>query len=372
MRVMIYINQKERRLTMKTIIKREWRNYMKNPVLWVGILFIIVELFQILNPYLNLHYFQTEEEVESVEPENRLDADITEGYVLSTEDERMELVYEQLRKDLVDIYEMTEVNAKKMISKMRQEEMSVNEMEIYLENYGCWVDLNYYYYLSEFHKGNMQEANEYIQNCLATHSFSFYFARKYADFCGLFMGFFATILLAFLFIRDTKRDTYELLHTKPICASSYVCGKIAGGFFVIVTVWGFFTLLFGLLCEFHGLQEGFPVNFFDFLIPSIIYILPNMLMITCVYTIIALVFRNPLPAVPCMLLYLIYSNIGSRGPDGTYGYYGRPLAIMVRFPGQFFETAPPPLASLNQTFLICTSAVLTILSVIVWKRRRMY
>ncbi len=30
----------------------------------------------------------------------------------------------------------------------------------------------------------------------------------------------------------------------------------------------------------------------------------------------------------------------------------RPLAIMVRFPGQLFDTTPPPMALLNQSLLI--------------------
>ena len=45
---------------------------------------------------------------------------------------------------------------------------------------------------------------------------------------------------------------------------------------------------------------------------------------------------------------------------------------MVRFPGKFFETEQPPLALLNQTFLICASVLLLILSISIWKRRRVY
>ena len=59
-------------------------------------------------------------------------------------------------------------------------------------------------------------------------------------------------------------------------------------------------------------------------------------------------------------------------PGGNYGYFGRPLAIMVRFPGKFFETEQPPLVLLNQTFLICASVLLLILSISIWKRRRIY
>ena len=97
-----------------------------------------------------------------------------------------------------------------------------------------------------------------------------------------------------------------------------------------------------------------------------------MLMIVCVYTIVAVLFKNPFPAVPLLVLYIIYSNMGSIGPDGQYGYYGKPLAIVVRFPGKFFDTAPPPMVFWNQLFLLAAAAAVTMLAVQVWKRRRVY
>ena len=94
-------------------------------------------------------------------------------------------------------------------------------------------------------------------------------------------------------------------------------------------------------------------------------------MIICIYTLIALLFKNPLPAAPLLILLIVYSNMGSRNAEGLNGYYGRALAIMVRFPGQFFDTATPPMAMLNQSFLIMASAVITFISIGLWQRRRM-
>ena len=95
-------------------------------------------------------------------------------------------------------------------------------------------------------------------------------------------------------------------------------------------------------------------------------------MVICVYALTALLFKNPLPAAPLLILYMVYSNMGSIGPDGTYGYYGRPLAIMVRFPGLFLDTAPPPLALMNQTVLLFVSAGIIWICVKLWKKRRVY
>lgn len=97
-----------------------------------------------------------------------------------------------------------------------------------------------------------------------------------------------------------------------------------------------------------------------------------MLMTVSIYAVIAMIFKNPLPAVPGMFLYLIYSNAGRKGADGLYDYYGNPLAIVVRFPGSFFETKLPQYIFLNQTFLLVVSALLLVLASVIWNRRRVY
>ena len=71
-----------------------------------------------------------------------------------------------------------------------------------------------------------------------------------------------------------------------------------------------------------------------------------------------------------MILYMVYSNLGGTNAEGVYGYWGKPLAIMVRFPGQLFDTTPPPMALLNQSFLIIVSVVIILISIQIWKRRR--
>ena len=68
---------------------------------------------------------------------------------------------------------------------------------------------------------------------------------------------------------------------------------------------------------------------------------------------------------------MVYSNMGGRNAEGVYGYWGRPFAIMVRFPDQLFDTTPPPMAFLNQSLLILASVVIILISIQIWKRRRM-
>ena len=180
---------------------------------------------------------------------------------------------------------------------------------------------------------------------------------------------FATVLLSFLFIQDTRKSTYELLHTKPVTAVQYICGKVISGFISMLGVLVILNVIFFMLCLKTSLESGFPVTPIDFCVNSLIYIIPNLLMICCVYTITAVIFKNPLPAAPILFLHIIYSNMLTMKNDI---YYMRPFSIMVRFPGRFFETHVAKMSNINQIILVISSVILVCISVTIWKRRRVH
>lgn len=356
---------------MRAILKREIRNYLKRPLFWASMLLVIFGVYQNLKPYLGIHYITSEGELQELagDYETVMDADISEGYLPTNEKERRLLWEDTIQETLLAEFEMTQEEAETVIEEMQ--EMNIQDACAYLEQeyryFGAvcsWEDAAYY-------QGTKEEINSYIDSKLEKKSFSYYFSRKFADFAGLFMGFFAAIMLAALYWQDTRKNTYELLHTKPVGPGKYVLGKVAGGFSVCLLVLLILNLLFWAACCFSTRTSGFEVRLWDFLRATAIYILPNMLMIVCVYSMISILFQNPLPAVPLLILYMIYSNMGKRNADGVFGYYGRPLAIMVRFPGRFFDTAPPPLVIQNQGFLIAASMGILLICIQLWKRRRM-
>lgn len=43
---------------MKAIIKRQIKSYLKNPLFWVGILVVFIGVYQLLAPYLTIHYVE--------------------------------------------------------------------------------------------------------------------------------------------------------------------------------------------------------------------------------------------------------------------------------------------------------------------------
>ena len=67
------------------------KSYFKNPIYYVGILLIFFEVFQILQPYLKLHYWENDAQVEAAKLKHINDADVMNGYLPSTEKERIEI-----------------------------------------------------------------------------------------------------------------------------------------------------------------------------------------------------------------------------------------------------------------------------------------
>lgn len=351
---------------MLAILKREVKNYLKNPLFWIGVIIVIFGVFQTVNPYLDTRYLAEGEEIVNNYPGEVPEGEVYEGYLPSGEEQRREIWEQTIQENIIQNFHMSEKEAEAVITEMKG--MDIKQACAHLEKEYRYFGAINAYKSAAYYKGTREEINAYIKEKLEDHTFSYYFSRKFADFAGVFMAFFAMVMLSVLFMQDTRKNTYELLHTKPVSAGSYVMGKIAGGFAVCLIVIGILNLVFWILCYVRTRSSGFEVSLFDFLAATCLYILPNMLMIVSIYCLISLLFKNPLPAVPLLILHMVYSNMGSSNTEGLYDYYGRPLAIMVRFPGQLFDTSPPPMVLMNQGFLILASVCIIFLSVWLWKK----
>ena len=300
------------------------------------------------------------------------DQHVMDGYIPTSDDKERRREWEDtIKETLMDTskngFGFSRQEADHVMKEIQN--MDVKTASEFLESQYGYYNAIYAYEDLEIHKGTAEEINHYIERKLSEHSFSWYFAKKFTDFAGLHMAFFATVLLSFLFIQDTRKNTYELLHTKPVTAIQYICGKVISGFISMLGVLVILNVIFFMLCLKTSLESGFPVTPIDFCVNSLIYIVPNLLMICCVYTITAVIFKNPLPAAPILFLHIIYSNMLTMKNDI---YYMRPFSIMVRFPGRFFETHAAKMSNINQIILVISSVILVCISVTIWKRRRVH
>lgn len=360
---------------IKVIIKREIINYLKNPIYYIGAILVLIGVYMSISPYLKIHYFSDESEMRTIDINNHAeisDADIMDGYIPTTSEEQYKMGLAIISSTLVENFNMSPKASDEVIVKLKENKMSILEIAAYMKLNYAFNSAEYYFYDVEMKKATLGEANHYIETALKQNTYTDYFSRKFADYFGLYIIFYAILIFAFLFTKDTKKDIYELLHTKPIKAGQYIIGKIMGGMTAMLLVIVLITIIFDFLAMKHGMTAGFPVSFWDIWFGIILYVLPNLLMVISVYTGVAILFKNPLPAIPALVLYMIYSNMGSVLEDGRFGYQIRKLAILVRFPDIFFETTTPVQAVVNQMSLITIALFIVAVSILLWKRRRIY
>lgn len=268
---------KKGRDTMKTIIKRSILDYLKNPVLWIGLIIIVASMYQCLSSYLQIHYIKQNEQITQNDVALE-DADVMDGYIPTSDDKERRREWEDtIKETLMDTskngFGFSRQEADHVMKEIQN--MDVKTASEFLESQYGYYNAIYAYEDLEIHKGTAEEINHYIERKLSEHSFSWYFAKKFTDFAGLHMAFFATVLLSFLFIQDTRKSTYELLHTKPVTAIQYICGKVISGFISMLGVLVILNVIFFMLCLKTSLESGFPVTPIDFCVNSLIYIVPK-------------------------------------------------------------------------------------------------
>ena len=165
-------------------------------------------------------------------------------------------------------FEMSDLDAQSVINNLA--DMELEEAFVYLEEEYDWYGARYLYENSTYYKGTPEEINAYLDEKMENKTFSFYYSRKFADFAGLFMFFFATIMLAVLFLQDTKKHTYELLHTKPMSAGKYVLGKVSAGFTVCLIALAILNIVFWALFLIYTKDSGFEVRLWDFVVSTVL------------------------------------------------------------------------------------------------------
>ena len=85
---------------MKAIIKRNLKNYLKNPIFWTGLIVVLISMYQTLAPYLSIHYVKPDETFRKVKMAS--DGDVMEGCIPATPDKERELWEKEIVKILQD------------------------------------------------------------------------------------------------------------------------------------------------------------------------------------------------------------------------------------------------------------------------------
>lgn len=358
-------------ITLKELIKKQISFMYKNKLFWAGVLFLVFGSYFLIFPlFQNFSLNNTEKMGKFANTLTvELSGDERFNYML-------DLIIEEFKRvnsEYPDEYSKELFNEQayeKFRDEFKNSAKSLDEIDEYIaSNFKGVVDSEFFYQLAQYKKGSFDETNQFIIEKLRQHSFSYYFGKKYADYFGMLCFVFSVILFPFTFYDDLKKDIREVIHTKPIKAYRYICGKIVGVYIamvsVVILISGCYTVLLKILSY---------LNCFEFKIPDLWFfilfsILPSLFACCIVSSFIALLCKSSLPAIPVMVLYFLYSNLPL---PGKQGWTVKPLTLFLRFDGELFDLVSKTEMidrAVNQIVIMGISVILLSIMIWIWGRR---
>ena len=110
---------------MKAIICIEFKNYMRNPLYWVGIIILVISIYSSLSGYLDVHIFSSSQEVEQLKEVSPTDADVMNGYIPTTTEEQIDIGLKNIKQTFIDSYDMTKQEAEQAIQDVKAQNLSI-------------------------------------------------------------------------------------------------------------------------------------------------------------------------------------------------------------------------------------------------------
>ncbi len=340
---------------------------IRNPITYLGIILMIWIVFYTVSPFWNL-YGNVRDEKSSVVYDS--DGEIEDGYIPTPTEVVYQNVMQELREALISDCSLSEEAADKEIKKIQENEWSMDQIAQYFKDKYSLNGVKSIFVLYEHMWATKGEMDEYLGNVFHDRTYTKSFAYKYSEYLGIGSILFTVVIFALILARDLKKDMYALIHAKSLCGRNYIIGKMIAGVGFVYAVIIPLTFIINMIAMRVGKSYGFRVDFWDIWKRVIILDFPSILLTGCLMMFIALLFRSIMPATPALLLYFLYSNMGTYDSSSGYIYKVKPFALFVRFPMLFSELTMPRGALWNVCFACVLSAVLLAASVVLWERRR--
>lgn len=351
------------------LAKKDISLLIRNPVTYLGLILMVGIVIFTVSPFWNL-YGNVRDAQSPVIYDS--DGEIEAGYIPTPTETVYQNAMQELRQGLISDCGFSEDAADKEIQKIQESGWNIDQIaEYFKDNYSYSLNgVKSSFALYEYMWADKGEMQEYLEKAFHDKTYTSCFAYKYSEYLGIGSILFTVVVFAVILAKDLKKDIYALIHVKPICGRSYVIGKILSGVGFVYAVIIPLTFIINMITMRAGRSYGFQVDFWDVWKNILFLDFPSILLTGCLMLFIALLFRNIVPAIPALLLYFLYTNMGTYDPSSGYLYRVRPFALFVRFPMLFSELVMPKGALWNVCFAFALSVILLIASELLWERRR--
>lgn len=356
---------------MNDLIKKQILFMYKNKIFWAGVLFLIFGSYFLIVPLFQNFSLTNKQKMEKYTKDLTIELSGVEryNYMLDLIIEELERVHSEYPDDFSE--ELFHEQAyEKFRNEFQNSEKSFDEINKYIDsNFKGIAASESFYQLAQYKKGSFEETNQFVREKLRDHNFSYYFGKKYADYFGILCFALSIILFPFIFHDDLKKDIREVIHTKPIKARQYICGKIAGAYIAMVSVVIIISVGYTALLKFLSYLNGFEFKIFELWFFILLSIFPSLFVCCIISSFIALLCKSSLPAIPVMVLYFFYSNLPL---PGKQGWTVKPLTLFLRFDGELFDLVSKTEiidCAVNQIVMIAISLVLLKIMIWIWGRK---
>lgn len=207
--------------------------------------------------------------------------------------------------------------------------------------------------------------NEYMENqeqVLRTEKVTGSYARLFADYIGIAVGFFAVFIAGFTLVRDKKHRAYEIVYSKKISSVRYILSKYIGNvllmFIVVLLLAGYTTYRFSVLYD--------NIDYFAFFRYSFTWILPTIMLVTSLAYLLQIIFDNGIVPVIIQFIYWYYSISFSSNQYNIAKY-------IIRFNSITGSSEYEQVASAimtNRLFILVVSIILLIISMWTFSKKR--
>lgn len=354
------------------LIKKEFSFLLRNPIIYLGALLMAGIVFWRVSPYWNFYNHLQKPDAEVIYSDG---GDVIDGYIPTPQEELYETTLGTLQEYLVTDYGFTKEEAAAEIKKVKEWEI-LDIAAYFKEQYGI-AGVRSMFMERSYHSATREEMDVYLQETFGVNGKKAYtkeVAYKYADYLGISSILFVILVFVLLLYKDMKKDIYTLIHAKPLSAITFLGAKLVAGLGVVFGATMPLTLIMNLLTMKAGIAHGLSVHFADFWVTVLLFHVPGILATGSLIILISLLFCNTIPAIPAMLLYYLYCNIGSYdsvlGSWYGYHYQAKIFAIFTRFPLLFGANEFPKGGMFNIFFLLLVTFFALIGSVKIWERRR--
>lgn len=210
---------------------------------------------------------------------------------------------------------------------------------------------------------DMKKYNSILEEDKITNAY----ARLFADYIGISIGFFTVFVTAFTLVKDKRYSVSELIYTTEISSYKYILGKYLGDIlvtaFIVLLTAGHATWVF------HHFSKitGDSISYLAFFKYSILWIFPTIMFVTSLSYVLQLIFNNGIVPIIVQFFYWRYSM------TPLVSIEVQPLKYYIRFNRIVpYSELKPFIANINLNRILITvfSVGLLLLAIKLWDRKR--